>query len=571
MDKKEVLVIEDEPGVRLSLCDGLKARGFKVYGAGTVAEARKLAEEHWEELAVMVLDMDLADPEAKDTTGADIGIEMRRKRWHTSSPEFIIYSRFEKPDYYRLAGKLRAVAYLKRTEYSDFDLYRHVKVLALSRALSSETAAMTNEINRIAAHSANTSEAILKFCQNILKPETENCLRHTPFVILLSDEKRTRNCAPEAAGLPEECDSLYPQLQDYVFGRKNMSDPFVFEAEQFTSKAAQLDVPPDPQTAELVKKFDLAAFVPLLTFQDFRLSIGILQEKEAEDAPVPEDAKALGAVMAEYLKPKALENMLKILPRLAELNAIRSNTAKLCLFIGQEMKNLLPVPNYDEVSWEVDSLKQLWDLADDLNDTGQLLRELGDESEGEMEPVSIEKVARTAWGLITSGEEDAEKEFKAEGDCIVVADSRDIEIAVSRLLHWLAQRRAATPPGKEPLVTVRSLEDDARQPTIIFEDRSERLNEKLRREMFATFSQAVPVPIPSESAAAESLPAASETRKEKGEGKPEGLYLPLYLAKMLVEGRYHGTLEDHSDDADMRDRSYGHRIVMQFPPNPQSV
>lgn len=567
MSKKKVLVIEDLPEVRLSLCDGLEVRGFEVYGAGTVAEARKLAEEHWEELAVIVSDMDLADPEAKDTTGADIGIEMRRKRWHASFPEFIIYSRFDKPDYYRLAGKLRAVAYLESTRYSDSDLYRHVQVLALSHALSSETSAMTNEINRIAAHSANTSEAILKFCHNILKPEMENCLRRTPFVILLSDEKRTRNCAPEVAGLPEECDALYPQLQDYVFGRKNMSEPFVFEAEQFMSESgAQLS----PQMAELVKKFDLSAFVPLPTFRDFRLSIGILQEKEAEDTPAPKDAKALGTVMAEYLQPKALENMLKILPRLAELKAIRSNTAKLCLFIGQEMKNLLPVPNYDEVSWEVDSLRQLWDLADDLKDTGQLLRELKHESEGGMEPVSIEKVARTAWELITSGEEDAEKEFKVEGDCIVVADSRDIEIAVSRLLHWLAQRRAATPPDKEPLVTVRSLEDEARQPTIIFEDRSERLNEKLRREMFATFSQAVPVPLPSESAAAESQPAASEARKERGEGKPEGLYLPLYLAQMLVEGRYHGTLEDHSDDADIRERSYGHRIVMQFPPNPRS-
>lgn len=565
---KEVLIVEDDEDLRERLRYRLEASGFEVYDTGRVAEAHTLAEEHWAKLGVIILDMDLDDPEQPGITGAKIGIDMRRTLRTKPSPEFIIYSGIDyKIDYYRLAVELQAAAYLEKQKYFPSDLIRHVKALALSHALSMESSVMTNRINRIAAHSETPTEAIKKFCQHILKPELEDCL-HTPFVILLSDEKRTRNCAPEVAGLPEECDSLYPQLQDYVFGRKNMFDPVVFEAEQFMSESAQQDVPLDPQTAELVKKFDLAAFVPLLTFQYFRLSIGILQEKEAEDAPTPEDAKALGTVLAEYLKPTALENMLKILPRLAELNAIRSSTARLCLFIGQELKYLLPVPNYDEFSWEKGSLRKLWDLADDLKDTGELLREFEGEPEGKMEPVSIEKIARTAVELLASGEDGAEKEFKVEGDCIVVADSRDIEIAVSRLLHWLAQRRTATPPDKEPLLTVKCLEDEAGRPTVIFEDRSERLNEKLRGEMFATFSQAVPVPLPSESAAAESQPAASEAGKEKGQGNLEGLYLPLYLAKMLVEGRYHGTLEDHSDDEDIRGRGYGHRIVMQFPPNP---
>jgi hypothetical protein len=42
-----------------------------------------------------------------------------------------------------------------------------------------------------------------------------------------------------------------------------------------------------------------------------------------------------------------------------------------------------------------------------------------------------------------------------------------------------------------------------------------------------------------------------------------GTYFPLYLVKMLVEGRYHGLLKDQSDE--ITAHPYGHRIVMQLP------
>jgi DNA-binding NarL/FixJ family response regulator len=565
MVRKNVLIVEDEAQVRKALCEGLGDRGFEVYGAGRVAEARKLAEEHWDVLDVIVLDIELDDLEEKDKTGVDLGIELRRERWHASSPEFIIYSKFDKSDYYRQAGKLRAVAYLEKTKHSDPDLFRHVKVLALSHALNSENDEMINQMDRIAAHSDNASEAISQFCRNILMPEMEKCLG-TPFIILFSDEERTYSCAGSAE-LPEECDSLYPLLQDYVHGKKNMPEPFIFEADQLNKQF-------DPDTAALAEKLHLAAFVPLPVHQHFRLSIGILQQKVGDDTldlevakklGDVEDATALGLVLAEYLRPTALENMLKILPRWAALKATLSNTAKLCLVVGQEMKYLLPVQDQDEFSWPEDSLRQLWDLADDLNDTGQLLRELeASRWEGKSEHISIKEVAETSWRLLTQAENDSEKGFKIEGDdCFVEADRRDLEIAVSRLLHWLAQRRAATPRGQEPLVTVKC-RDDVAGATITFEDKSQRLSKKLREEMFDTFSQAVPVPLtsgPSQTSGS----GATTTKRE--EAKLQGRYLPLFLAKMLVEGRYHGTLEDRSDDEDMQDRSYGHRIVMHFPPN----
>lgn len=539
---KKVLIVEDEEPQRRALSYRLKESGFEVYSTGCVAEARSLAEEHWDELDVIVLDMDLRDPDEPNTTGAEIGIKLRRARWPNPSPEFIISSQIEnKLDYYRLAVELRAAAYLEKSKYFAPDVARHVKALALSHALSIEHPAMANRIEQIAAHSDTDSKAIREFCQRILKPELEDCL-HTPFIILFSDKEQTYNCA-ESDELPEECDSLYPLIQDYVYGRKNLTEPFSFKADQLKRQL-------DPETAWRAEKLDMAAFVPLSVAHDFRLSIGILQEKESEETLELEDAKALGTVLAEYLRPTALESILKLLPRWAALKATLSNTAQLCLVVGQELKYLLPVPDRSEFSWPEDSLRQLWDLADDLNDTGQLLRELDSKQwEGKREPVSIREIASMSWRLITRAEENSERGFKIEGDCTVVADRRDLEIAVSRLLHWLAQRRTATPVNEESLITIKC-RDDAAGQTIIFEDKSQRLSKQLRNKLFTTFSQAVPVPFTSEST---------------------GRYLPLYLAKMLVEGRYHGALEDHSDDEDIQDRNYGHRIVMQFPPNEQSI
>jgi ActR/RegA family two-component response regulator len=97
MAKKKVMIIEDSAPQRLSLHEALEMRGFEVYSAGCVADARELAKKHWEELDVAVLDMRLEDPEEPYTTGADIGIEYRSKG-SSFPPESLIYSAFAEID-----------------------------------------------------------------------------------------------------------------------------------------------------------------------------------------------------------------------------------------------------------------------------------------------------------------------------------------------------------------------------------------------------------------------------------------------------------------------------------------
>jgi ActR/RegA family two-component response regulator len=551
MAKKKVLIIEDREPQRVAIHESLAVRGFEVYSAGRVAEARRLAEEHWKELDVAVLDMRLEDPDEPNTTGADIGIEFRMRK-DSFPPESLIYSAYAEIDYYRLALKLGVAVYLSKSEDNLLDVVRHVRVLALRRALNGENPVTADKVARIAAQSESRSEAIVKFCQDIMKPEFESCLG-APFVVLFSKGNHTQNCA-DNGGLPQGSSPFYHTLQALAHGKGNLTEPFVLEV-------GELETPTDPEAGKLYEKLNLAAFIPLSISQEFRLSIGILQENE-QQTPVPEDARALCKVLAQYLRPTVLENMLSIWSQWTELRTARSSMAKACLFVGQELEDMLPTKDNGDVSVSRESLVRLWDLAADLNDTGQLLAHLESRRwNDKSESISLREVAEVAWGWITQMEKNSEAEFSVEGDCIVVADRSDLDIAVSRLLHWFAQRRDSTPFGEERLVSV-VCKEDPNGATVIFEDRSQRLNRRLRADMFAPFTQAVPVPFAYgvDVLKPEAVPGeASYTHT--------GRYLPLYLAKMLVEGRYHGTLEDHSDDDDIKDRTYGHRIVMRFPPN----
>lgn len=572
MRKKRVLIIEDRDRQRVALHESLAVRGFEVYSAGRVSQARQLAEEHWNELDVVILDMRLEDPDEPETTGADIGIEFRDKKGGFP-PEFLIYSAYAEIDYYRLALKLGVAAYLPKTGDNQvdvikpdnrLDVIRHVRILALRRALDGENPITTNKVAQIAAISQTRAEAIVTFCQNVLRPEFESCLG-APFVILFSEGNNTQNCANNA-GLPLGGSGFYHTLQALAHGRGNVTEPFVLEV-------GELETPTDVEAARLYERMNHSAFVPLPISHNFKLSVGILQESESTHTPVPEDAKALCKVIAQYLRPTVFENMLSIWSQWTELRTTRSSMARACLFVGQELEDMLPSREGGEVSVSQDSLDRLWDLSADLNDTGQLLAHLESKRWNEKsEPISLREVAEMTWGWITQAEKTPEGSFNVEGDCILKADRGDLEIAISRLLHWFAQRRPLTPFDEVPLVSVKCSETDT-GPTIIFEDRSQRLNKKLRAEMFAPFAQAVPVPVPfgSEVEPLESNETARETSPFEDGRKHAGRYLPLYLAKMLVEGRYHGTLEDHSDEGDLKDLPYRHRIVMQFPRGAKQV
>jgi len=150
--------------------------------------------------------------------------------------------------------------------------------------------------------------------------------------------------------------------------------------------------------------------------------------------------------------------------------------------------------------------------------------------------------------------------FEPSGECLLLAQKPDLEFIFSRLLQWFLWRARTMPLGVKPALKISCVAGN-RDATIIFEDNSHRLPITLREDLFAPFTQAVSIPFPQLEGARKKTKKAAARKL-----KPDmdlGTYFPLYLVKMLVEGRYHGLLRDQSDE--ITEHPYGHRIVMQLP------
>jgi DNA-binding response OmpR family regulator len=540
--KKKVLIIEDEDALRIALQISLNESGFDVYGAGNVAAAQRLAGQLWEELDVVILDMELGDPQEPRTTGADIGIEFRQKK-SAFPPESLIYSARNEVDYYRLALKLGAAVYLAKEETALPSVVQHVRALALRRALNGQNPKVVAKVAQIAGESRSVAEAVMAFCRRVLKPEFESCLGGVHFVILFSEGETTRNCA-DNAGLPEEASPLYHTVQALAHGGGDLPTPFIFSA-------SRLGVSADPESVRLYEKLDQAAFFPLTLLNDIKLSIGILGGDGRVEAA---DAGALCRLLAHYLRATILDSLINLWSRWSEFKtrAVRTNTAKLCLFVGQEIRDSLEPLKVDQLEL----------LAEDLRDTGELLIQLENGGLNEaVKTLSMKEVVLTTWDWVARSVPQPPPKLDLRGDCTVEAKRSDLELIVSRVLQWFAYRRAATSPGVDPLIRI-DCEAVADVATVLIEDNSPRLHKRLRIELFTPFTQAISTPFGGVETGAGAV-SATGADAEQNAGLSRGRYLPLYLAKMLVEGRYDGLLQDCSDE--IEDRSYGHRILIRFP------
>lgn len=539
---KSVLIIEDKAPTRIDLHINLETRGFKVYSAGDIDTANLLAERYWEELDVLVLDMVLEDPPAGGPTGADIAIKFRRRN-NSFPPESLIYSDKQEVDFYRLALKLGAAAYLDKKQCDATAVGLYVGVLALRRALHGDNPRMVSEVSRIAVHSRTKADAIQTFCRRVLKPEFEACLGGVPFIILFTENGTTQNCA-DNAGLPRGSSDFYHDLQAYAHGEGNPTRPFILETKKLNKSV-------DQESADLYQKLDRAAFLPVSLSNNLKLSIGLLHREGQEGNKGPTEQEILCKALAEYLRPTVLENIMSMWSQWTELRATRNSTAKLCLSVGQEIK--------DGVGAE--DMEQLEDLANDLKDTGRYLTQL--ESRNWYEDsnnISIREVVTAAWDVVASATDHPAIKLELEGDCSIQARSDDVVIIISRLLQWFVYRSKAIPLNVEPVIRLKCEVTDG-VVTITFEDNSYRLPKKLREDLFMPFTQAISTPFADLGQPRPPREDAAETA-ETGQ-QNSGRYLPLYLAKMLVEGRYQGFLDDHSDE--ITEHSYGHRIMMQFP------
>ncbi len=545
MTQKTIMIVEDKKPQRLALQEALRMRGFHVESAGDVTAARDLAKKLQGQMDVLVLDMRLEDPKWPEITGADIGLEVLAAH-RTWPPEFLINSAYSEVDYYKLALRLRVAAYIhkEKADCPQDQIIRHIRALALRRALSVERPNAAEEIQNLAESSRDKSEAIIRFCKEVLAKNFSDCLG-APFAILFTDDKHTQCCASNA-DLPEGFHLAYDELQALALAEVSEVSPFVLDSKKLIPLTALDD-------KAILESLDRAAFLPLSITRDFRLLLVILQ-KDPKEMPVAENAKEMARILAHYFKPVVLEHLLNILSTLTEINARRKAillevTSQICLYVGQEQLQILQDVEVSE-AWLANSpsFEKLQALAIDLRDTGRILLPLGDDDDVDsnsakptLDTISLAEFVRSIW-------KDIDDRFPPEcldvkGDCKVQARTDDLLIIISRLLQWMAHRLIETPQAASPSINVSCAETDD-GAMITFEDNSRRLGKLLRERLFFPFTQAVVTP--------------TTVKGIKG----PGLYLPLYLAKMLVEVKYRGALEDHSDSLQT---DIGHKFLVRFP------
>lgn len=535
-NKKKVLIADDHKRFREGLLDHLDQSRFEVYTAENEQQMRQQAEAHWEDLDVIVLDNEL-NPDDQSITGPGIAIEYREKK-RSFPPESIVFSKFDDIiDYYRLAIQLGATAYLGKHDLSI--VADHVKVLALRRALNPANPKLVGRLARIATRSKDESDAILAFCEDVLKVELDSCLG-VPFLVLFSQGNNTRNCASNV-DLPIES-PVYQELQDVA--NANLSGLSVLDSGKLLR--AQ-----DQATNDLHKKVNRAVLLPLSSSENLKLSICILPDEAVAKGNRGANRESLCKVLSQYFRPTVFANIVSIWSQWTELHATRTSTAKLCLAVGQE------------INYGLGDNKQLQDLANDLSDTGQYLTQLDNRNTSDkLEALSVNAIVASAWEVVARSTDDLEmKAPEVRNDCFVTAQRSDLELIFSRLLQWFVYRTKSMPLDVEPVIKIECQSNEG-GATITFQDNSHRLPKKLREDLFAPFTQALSTPFPKFKRAKAKIDKSSASTAT-GNHLNTGRYLPLYLAKMLVEGRYQGVLEDQSDE--ITEYNYGHRILMQFP------
>lgn len=572
MKPKKILLIEDFVNQRLAFEEFLEGRGFEVISPGTADEAHKLTAQHWEEIAVALIDMRLDKWNESNLTGAKILLDVRADKQAEKiyrMPEVIVLSAYAEIEFYRLALDLRVAAYILKNEdntnklpsapvtgssleFGDDQFFQnpelvernykkvinHVRALTLRHSLQPERPEIESAISRLAATSLSQAEAVIRFCKEILAPELEICLG-APFFILFTNEGRTEMfCGPSE--FPSGYHDFYHTLQAIAHSQGN-------SIEALESERLKREAPSSKVTNEMYEILNGAAFVPLTVNNELRLSLGVIQEKVSDVVPIPENAESLCRVLSQHLKPTLIEHIINILSQWNKLRTMMHNTSQLCLLFGQEQKKILQKIKDSSELPLVSS--QLQTLADDLYATGEILNYIGfstdivssDSSE------SVAEIVKERWAEV-SGEKLAES-LQIEGNCYVQVDFDDLYLIVTRLLQWFVRRANETPSALESMVRVRCSETED-WCEIVFEDSSFRLSPRLRAELFLPFSQAI------------SLPFEDTTALFEDKISNAGLYLPLYLTKMLVEGKYRGWVEDRSEDIE---GPFGNRILVRFP------
>ncbi len=335
MKRQLVFVLEDDDLTRESLRQKLKHRGFEVVVAANVEKAREVVRRQGLEIDAAVLDMRLDDADHPGVSGADIGLELRRRQ-APRTPELMIYSANPSVDYYQQALTLGTSIFLNKSGNDDREVIRHIRALLLRRALSIENPEILDAIKRFADASRDPVDAISRFCRQVLTPELKRTLG-APFTLLLTDhDAETTHPISGSFDLPDNPLPLYQVLQSLIFRPDQTEDIFTVEPEALRDGLHRAGIPDSEQVLGGLRG---VRFFPLAETRHARLSLGIAQE-DASRNDLAENAAALAQVMSRFFRNSVLDRLITLTEEWSASQLVLKHrgmlraTSQFCLNIG---------------------------------------------------------------------------------------------------------------------------------------------------------------------------------------------------------------------------------------------
>lgn len=497
MRKTIVLIVEDLKDTGEMLKAALERRGFEAYHVLGRQEAQDIMNQ-LPEIDVAVLDMKLGD----GVTGIDVGMDLRA-HYGSNSPEFVVYSAYDKVQYYQGSIDLGAAIYLQKAGGDYKQVVTHVRVLSIVRAIQGNMRTMSD----IARSSKSAEDAIYRVFEKILEPQISATLG-APFMLLASrgDEHRRIGTAPEKH-------TVYEHLQKMV--RETKMSGFVHITDLIKSDI----LTPDHQTETKALLDNSESFVLLPLYRSDNIRVVLVIGDNYAPGSIQEKAFPLAEALHQHLRDKVLEGLIATTQHLTidELKKRKQleSVARVCFMIGQMYKDA------EGETQEQGRLEMMKHLTDDLQVMSQQLTQILEE-QASLQTVEMRGLIDKIWQKLVP--EHQQGLLHLPDFCEVKGNKASLVQAIRQILVWMLGRYEKCPTDNRE-IHVQAMESNG-YCVITLRDHSKRMRKRLRRDLF--------MPFPSTASAGTSV-----------EGR-----LGLFVAHMLIEISNLGYLEDVTDNLD---------------------
>ncbi len=513
LEKKVVLLIEDNPTIGQNIADGFEDRGFTAHHVTSPNDAFKLLERLDQPPDVTILDMNLE----ADQSGADVGMAILKK-FREDAPEFIIYSAYNNKRYYRAAFDLGAGIYLSKADDDYRVVITNARILAIRRAIRNYSL----EIGKIVTNCNNIGEAMERCITEFLLPQLQLCLGANHF--MLFSEFGVLKILGDQGGLIEN-HPIWREIQNEVFRGNELVVP-----------VDRLDTPLTWPDESLRQQLQNAMIIPLYRGGGFKIAL-FIEDDVYEDGSLKERAQPLAEALARHLRLAIVENFFQTIHVLAghqiSIREQAQATARFCSYVGERQKELYNLAKRaDEIRPGALILPGLKTLSRELHIIGNQMQIL--DTENELEKVSFKELVITEWEDLVADKQAPKGMLDAdslEDDWLVLANRGSLSLGIKRILVWMINRQDKYPEGKTPRILVEPGSYESGFCSVTFRDYSDRLPEQMLRNLFKPFS---------------------------GRGKQVEDQLGLFQAKMLVEVANDGRLWERPQEMS------GHTLEMQL-------